>query len=119
MANTIIRNIHKIDATDKTVGRLGTQIALLLRGKNKPEYEPRIDNGDIVHVENIKKLKFTGKKFDQKKYFHYSGYPGGLKTKKMSEIFTKDPKEVLKRAVKQMLPANKQREAMIKRLIIK
>jgi large subunit ribosomal protein L13 len=114
-----IRKIHKIDATDKAVGRLASSIALLLRGKNKPEYEPRIDQGDIVHVENIKKLKFTGKKLDQKKYFHYSGYPGGLKTKKMSEVFIVNPRDVLKRAVKQMLPANRQREDMMKRLIIR
>jgi large subunit ribosomal protein L13 len=115
----INRKIHKIDATDKALGRLASSIALLLRGKNKPEYEPRIDQGDIVHVENVKKIKFTGKKLDQKKYFHYSGYPGGLKTKKMSEVFTINPKEVLKKAVKQMLPANRQREDMMKRLIIR
>jgi large subunit ribosomal protein L13 len=113
------RKLHKLDAADQTVGRLGSRIALLLRGKNKPEYVPNIDVGDIVEVVNIKKLKFTGKKLDQKKYFHYSGYPGGLKTKKMSDIFTADPAEVLIRAVKQMLPANRTRNALMKRLIIR
>lgn len=119
MESKIKRQVHKIDATDQAIGRLATKIAILLRGKNKPEYIPNIDNGDIVEVINIKKLKFTGKKFDQKKYYHYSGYPGGLKTKKMDEVFAKNPGEVLKKAVKQMLPANRLRDAMMKRLIVK
>jgi large subunit ribosomal protein L13 len=115
----IERKVHKIDAADESVGRLGTRIALILRGKNKPEYTPNIDSGDIVEVTNIKKLKFTGKKLNQKKYFHYSGYPGGLKTKKMSDVYTVSPGEVLERAVKQMLPANRLRNGMMKRLIIR
>ncbi len=117
--NKITRKIHKVDASDQTVGRLATQIANLLRGKNKPEFQPHLDLGDIVEVSNITKLKFTGKKLDQKKYFHYSGYLGGLKTKKMSEVFAKDPGDVLKRAVREMLAPTKLRNDIMKRLIIK
>lgn len=115
----IKRNVCKIDAENKTVGRLASRIAVILRGKNKPEFEPRIDNGDIVHVVNIGKLKFTGKKLEQKKYFKYSGYPGGMKEIKMSELNKNNPALIIRRAVKQMLPDNTLREGMLKRLIIK
>lgn len=114
-----VRKLHKIDAEGKTVGRLSTQIATLLRGKNKPEYQPHIDQGDIVEVENIKLLKFTGKKLDQKKYYHHSGYPGGLKETEIKKLFNTRPAEVLKKAVREMLPPTKLRDGMMKRLIIK
>lgn len=113
------RNLHKIDATDKTVGRIATQAATLLRGKNKPEFEPHIDNGDIVEILNAKDLKFSGKKIEQKKYFRYSGYPGGLKESKMKDVFAKNPGEVIRKAVREMLPPTKLRDGMMKRLIIK
>lgn len=113
------RNIHTINAGEKTMGRLASQIALILRGKNKPEFAPHIDNGDIVMVNNINELKFTGKKLEQKKYFRYSGYPGGLKETKMSNLRKSNPAEILKRAVKEMLPNNRLRDGMMKRLIIK
>jgi large subunit ribosomal protein L13 len=113
------RLLHKIDATDRPVGRLASEIAIILRGKHKPEYLPHIDNGDIVEVANIKNLKFTGKKISQKEYHSYSGHPGGLKTKKMSDILKKNPGEVLVRAVKQMLPPTRLRNGMLKRLKIK
>ncbi|MFZ4648121.1 MAG: 50S ribosomal protein L13 [Patescibacteria group bacterium] len=113
------RKLHKIDATDKTVGRLATNIATILRGKNKPEYQPHLDLGDIVEVSHLEALRFTGKKADQKKYFSYSGYLGGLKTKKISEILAVNPGDVLRRAVREMLPDTKMRVAMLKRLIIK
>ena len=115
----IERKLHKIDATGKTIGRLATSIANLLHGKTKPEYQPHLDLGDIVEVSNIAKAKFTGKKLDQKEYKHYSGYLGGLKTKKMSDVFTKDPGDVLFRAVREMLPPTRLRNDMLKRLIIK
>jgi len=115
----IERKLHKLDANEKTVGRLATQIAILLRGKNKPEFQPHLDLGDIVQVVNISQLKFTGKKLNQKQYHHYSGYLGGLKSKKMSEIFISNPGEILYRAVREMLPDNKLRGNMLKRLIIK
>ena len=117
--NQIVRKNKTFDATDKTIGRLATAVATALRGKDQPEYVPYIDAGAVVEVKNISKIKFTGKKLDQKKYYSYSGYPGGLKTKKMSEVLAKDPGEVLYRAVKQMLPANRLRNDMLKRLIIK
>lgn len=117
--NKTVRQIHKIDATEQAVGRLASQIATLLRGKNKPEFQAHLDEGDIVEVINIAKVTFTGKKMLQKKYFSYSGYQSGLKTKRMSEVFAANPGEVLQRAVKQMLPPTKLRDAQLKRLIIR
>jgi large subunit ribosomal protein L13 len=115
----IERKLHKLDATDQAVGRLATKVANLLRGKNKPEYQAHLDLGDIVEVLNISKLKFTGKKLDQKQYHHFSGYIGGLKTKKMGDIYAVNPGEVLRRAVREMLPDTRLRVGMLKRLIIK
>ncbi|MFA6106463.1 MAG: 50S ribosomal protein L13 [Patescibacteria group bacterium] len=119
MSVKIERKHYKIDAEGKSVGRLATQIALVLRGKNKPEYTPNIDAGDIVEVGNIARLKFTGKKLEQKKYFRYSGYPGGLKTVKMRDVMQNKPAEILVRAVREMLPPNRLRNGMMKRLIIR
>jgi large subunit ribosomal protein L13 len=115
----IERKLHKLDATDQAAGRLATQIAMLLRGKHKPEYVPNIDAGDIVEVKNIDKLKFSGKKLEQKKFYHYSGYPGGIKTTRLKNLNKLNPADILRRAVKQMLPGNRTREAMLKRLIIR
>lgn len=115
----INRKIRKIDAEGEKIGRLATQIAIILRGKDKPEYQPHIDSGDIVEVANIKKVVFTGKKIDQKKYFRYSGYPGGLKETKIRDLKDKNPGDILVRAVRDMLPPNKLRNGMLKRLIIK
>jgi len=111
----IERKFYKIDAEDKAVGRIATQIALILRGKNKPEYLPHLDMGGLVQVININKLKSTGKKIEQKKYYKYSGYPSGLKTKKIADL---KPADILKRAVRDMLPPTKHRVNMLKRLII-
>lgn len=113
------RQKHQIDATDQTIGRLATGIALILRGKHKPEFDKSRDSGDIVEVANIDKVKFTGKKLEQKKYYSYSGYPGGLKEKKMNDVFSKNPGEVLKKAVRDMLPPVRFRNDMLKRIIIK
>ncbi|OGY44349.1 MAG: 50S ribosomal protein L13 [Candidatus Buchananbacteria bacterium RIFCSPHIGHO2_02_FULL_38_8] len=114
----VVRKNHQIDATDKILGRLASEIAIILRGKNKVSFQPNIDGGDGVIVKNVSKLKITGRKLEQKKYFHHSNYPGGLKTKGLGELFSKDPTEVLKRAVWNMLPKNKLRNKMIKRLKI-
>lgn len=111
----IARKLHQLDATGKSVGRLASQIALILRGKNKPEYTPRLDMGDIVQVSNLDKFKFTGKKMEQKIYQHYSGYQGGLKTKKMENMTAE---QILREAVREMLPKTKQRINMLRRLII-
>lgn len=112
---TTERKIYKIDAEGQAAGRLATEIALILRGKNQAEYLPHLDKGGIVQVININKLKFSGKKIEQKKYYKYSGYPGGLKTKKIADI---KPADVLKRAVRDMLPPTRHRVNMLKRLII-
>lgn len=116
MVYKIERKTHKIDAEGKVLGRLATEIATLLRGKGKVNFLPHIDNGDFVVVKNSDKIKTTGKKIEQKVYYSYSGYPGGLKSKKMKDI---SRAEALKRAVWNMLPKNKLRKDMIKRLIIK
>ncbi len=115
----IERKKHQIDATNQSIGRLASQIALLLRGKHKNDFAPQIDNGDFVIVTNINKVKFTGKKLEQKEYYSYSGYQGGLKRKKLSELFQENPAEVLRKAVYNMLPKNKLRQDMIKRLTFK
>ncbi|MDO8571810.1 MAG: 50S ribosomal protein L13 [bacterium] len=112
----IERKKHEIDATGQVLGRLATRIATILRGKHKATYQPHIDAGDFVVISNMKNIKITGKKIDQKKYHHYSGYPGGLKTKKLSEFIESNPGEALRRAVYQMLPATKLRKDMMKRL---
>lgn len=112
------RQTHTIDAADKPLGRLATQIVILLRGKHKPDFLPYQDAGDFVVVENMNKIKVTGKKMKQKIYYHYSGYPGGLKKIPMEILFKKNPQEILKKAVWGMLPKNKLRPKMIKRLKI-
>lgn len=114
----IERKTHTIDASGQSVGRISTKIATLLRGKHKPEYLPHLDLGDIVYVKNVDKLKFTGKKLEQKNYYRFTGYVGNLKTIKMSDLNKNNPGEIIKRAVKQMLPNNKLRNDMMKRLII-
>lgn len=110
--------VHKIDATDQVVGRLATKIAILLRGKDLPTFQRHIDSKSSVLVTNAAKLKATGKKLLQKEYFHYSGYPGGLKRRSMKNVFNADPSKVLKMAVWNMLPKNKMRDQLIKRLKI-
>jgi len=114
----IARMTHKIDATDKVLGRLATEVAKLLQGKHKPSYQPHIDNGDMVIVSNISKIKITGKKLEQKTYYNYSGYPGGLKRTQMKKIFYISPEEVFKKTIFNMLPKNKTRANIIKRLKI-
>ena len=112
-------NMKEIDATNQSLGRLASQIALLLRGKDSPKFQPHVLNEEKVVVSNVDKIKFTGRKLEQKKYYHYSGYPGGIKERKMGEVFAKNPKEVLRRAVFGMLPKNRLRKEMIKNLQFK
>lgn len=111
------RKTHLIDATDKVLGRLASRIAILLRGKHKPDFAPYRDQGDFVKVKNVDKIKLTGRKMAQKKYYRHSGYPGGLKTTSLEELFSRDPAEVLRRAVFGMLPKNRLRKKQIKRLL--
>lgn len=115
----IERKTHRIDATDKVVGRLATQISNILRGKNKTSYTPHVDGGDFVVVENIKKIVLTGKKLEQKSYKHHTLYPGGLKEVFAGALMEKDPAKILENAVYYMLPKNKLRNEMFKRLMIK
>jgi len=115
----IEREKHTIDATDKSLGRLAVSVANLLRGKSKPEYAAHRDLGDFVSIENITQIKFSGKKIDQKVYYHHSGYLGGLKEKPLSVLFKERPDEVLRKAVWGMMPKNRLRSDQIKRLVIK
>jgi len=113
----IQRKIITVDADNKSLGRLAVEVAVLLRGKNKPSYVPYKDVGDTVVVKNIDKMKFTGNKLENKNYFHYTGYLGNLKKKTLKEFLIKrGPKEVLRNAVMGMLQKNKLRAKQIKRL---
>ena len=112
------REVHIINAKGKVLGRLAVEIAILLRGKYKSDFVPNKDMGDFVTIEDFEKIYFSGKKLENKKYFHHSGYLGGLKETKLKELFQKNPGEVLKKAVFGMLPGNKLRANQIKRLKI-
>ncbi len=102
--NELNNNWYEIDASNAVVGRLASIIAKILRGKNKATFTPHMDNGDFVIVKNIEKIKFTGKKFQDKKYYRHTGYPGGIKETTPEKLFDKKPGEALKLAVKRMLP---------------
>ena len=95
---------YEIDAKNAVVGRLATIISKIIRGKNKTTYTPHMDDGDFVVVKNIEKAKFTGKKFQNKKYYRHTGYPGGIKETTPEKLYDKKPGEALKLAVKRMLP---------------
>ena len=97
-------NWYEIDATNAVVGRLATIISKIIRGKNKATFTPHMDNGDFVVVKNIDLIKFTGKKFQNKKYYRHTGYPGGIKETTPEKLKQKKPNETLKLAVKRMLP---------------
>ena len=97
-------NWFEIDAENAIVGRLATVISKIIRGKNKNTYTPHMDDGDFVIVKNIEKIKFTGKKYTNKKYFRHTGYPGGIKETTPEKLSEKKPGDVLKLAVKRMLP---------------
>ena len=112
------RDTHIIDATGKILGRLASEIVILLRGKHRPDFLPYKDMGDFVTVKNVGKIKVTGKKMEQKIYFRHSEYLGGLKEIPLKTLFKTNPAEVLKKAVFGMLPKNKLRARMIKRLKI-
>ena len=102
--NELNNNWYEIDASNAVVGRLASIIAKILRGKNKATFTPHMDNGDFVVVKNIEKIKFTGKKFQDKKYYRHTGYPGGIKETTPEKLYDKKPGEALKLAVKRMLP---------------
>lgn len=116
LTKKITRKKHILDAEGRVLGRLASEIAILLRGKNKVDFAPHIDNGDIVEVKNADKIKVTGNKMENKIYYTHSNYPGGLKETKLKKLFNENPEEVLKKAVWNMLPKNKLRSRIIKRL---
>ena len=96
-----------VDASGRTLGRLATQIADILRGKRKPEYTPHVDVGDFVVVVNAEKIVVTGNKREAKRYYHHSGYPGGLRSRTLGDQLERRPEEVIRRAVRGMLPRNR------------
>ena len=112
------RRWYIVDAEGQTLGRLATQIADTLRGKRKPEYTPHVDTGDFVVVVNAEKVAVTGKKLEQKLYHRHSGYPGGLRSRTLAEQLDRRPTEVLRKAVKGMLPRNRLGRAQITKLKI-
>ena len=105
-----------IDAEGKVLGRLATEVAILLRGKRNPQYVSFMDSGDFVIVINAEKVKVTGRKMEQKKYYSHSGYPGGLKAKTLKELLERKPEEVIRKAVWGMIPKNKLGRAVYKKL---
>ena len=114
----IERKWYVVDATDKTLGRLATQVAHVLRGKHKPTYTPHVDCGDYVIVINAEKINLTGSKLTDKKYYDHSGFPGGLRERTAGEMIDRYPEEMIERAVKGMLPHNRLGNAMGKKLFV-
>jgi large subunit ribosomal protein L13 len=117
-AEKIEREWFLVDAEGKTLGRLASEIAQVLRGKHKPIYTPHLDCGDYVIVVNAGKVRVTGRKLDQKMYYRYSGYPGGLKSISLRNQLQKHPERVLQAAVRGMLPKNRLGRKMLKKLKI-
>ena len=116
--STIERKWYVVDATGHTLGRLSSEIAKVLRGKNKPTYTPHIDTGDYVIVINADKIQVTGKKMDQKIYYRHSAYVGGMKETTLKEKLNKKPEEVIELAVKGMLPKGPLGRSMAKKLLV-
>lgn len=113
---TIERKWYVVDATGHTLGRLSSEIAAILRGKNKPTFTPHIDTGDYVIVVNSDKIKTTGKKLEQKIYYNHSDYPGGMRETTLAQMMAKDSTEVIRLAVKGMLPKGPLGRSMINKL---
>jgi large subunit ribosomal protein L13 len=115
-ANEIERRWWLVDAADQTLGRLASRIAALLEGKHKPTYSPHLDLGDHVIVINAEKVRVTGNKLVQKRYYRHSNYPGGLKEESLAAVLARKPELVIERAVKGMLPQNRLGRAMFRKL---
>ncbi|CCQ93517.1 ribosomal protein L13 [[Clostridium] ultunense Esp] len=114
--NEIERKWYLIDAEGKVLGRLASEVASILRGKNKPIYTPHVDTGDFVIIINADKVKLTGKKLDQKQYRYHTGYPGGLKSVPYRRMMSKNPEKAIQLAVKGMLPKNSLGRQMFRKL---
>lgn len=115
---SVERDWYVVDATDKTLGRLATEIARRLRGKHKPIYTPHVDTGDYVVVINAEKVKVTGRKATDKVYYHHTGFPGGIKGITFEKLIDKKPQQVIELAVKGMMPRNPLGRAMLRKLKI-
>lgn len=114
--NDIKRDWYVVDVDGQILGRIASQIANRLRGKHKPEFAPHMDNGDFIVVVNASKIKVTGTKLSDKKYYNHSGYPGGLRTRTLGEMMARKPEEVIIKAVRGMLPKNRLSSALLKKL---
>lgn len=114
----ITRTLTTIDATNQSIGRLATKIAVLLQGKHKPTYEAHRDLGDSVEVHHAAKVKITGNKLENKVYYNYSGYPGGMRKRQLKTVMKNDPAETITLAVYSMLPKNRLRKERMKRLTV-
>ena len=114
--NEVERTWHLVDAENKVLGRLATQVAAILRGKHKPVFTPHVDTGDFVVVINAEKIHLTGNKLDNKMYYRHSGYPGGIKSASAGEILEKKPEAIIQHAVRGMLPKNKLGRQQFKKL---
>jgi large subunit ribosomal protein L13 len=114
----VVQRWYIVDAEGQTLGRLATRVADALRGKRKPEFTPHVDTGDFVVVVNAEKVTVTGSKLEQKRYYRHSGYPGGLRSRTLAEQLERRPTEVIRRAVKGMLPRNRLSRRQITKLKI-
>lgn len=117
-AQTITRQWFVVDATDKTLGRLATEVASVLKGKHKPTYTPHVDSGDYVIVVNSEKIQLTGKKWDKKLYYSHSGFSGGLKSVKAKDVMAKFPTRMVEKAIIGMLPHTKLGSQMATKLFV-
>ena len=115
-SHEVVHDWFVVDATDKVLGRLASEVAARLRGKHKPEYTPHVDTGDFIIITNVEKLRVTGDKAEQKMYYRHSGYPGGLYETNFNKLQAKHPERVLEKAVKGMLPKGPLGYAMIKKM---
>ena len=116
--NPVERGWHLVDADGLSVGRLASRVARVLMGKHRPQYTPHVDTGEFVVVVNAGKARFTGRKIEDKRYYHYTGYPGGLRERKASEIMEEKPEDAIYLAVRRMLPKTRLGRQMIRKLNI-
>jgi len=114
----IERKWYLIDASGLILGRMATKAALILRGKHKTNFTPQMDNGDFLVIINASKIKISGKKIEQKEYIHHTGYPGGLRRESLKNVLRERPEEVVRRAIKRMIPNNRLKKGIVKRLKI-
>ena len=113
---SVERTWYVVDAQDLILGRLATRVATVLRGKHKPTFTPHVDTGDFVIIVNADKIRLTGRKNEQKFYYRYSGYPGGLRAQSAAEVLDKHPERILEHAIRGMLPKNRLARSVIKKL---